>query len=256
MRLVNSEDGNLYRWDFTTNTLTQMVNITPGIGEPYTPTSIGPDGTVYAINGGTLSAIGGFSNYSLTVVSSLNPADVGQTVTFTATLASTNNGPTPTGTVSFKDGSTTLMTVPVVDGQAVYSTPFATAASHFITAAYSGDGTYAAGSTALVESVRTYTTTVALSSGNLVVADGTLGGKDDNLTVQADTTNSQYVFFDPLSQFTIVSSVPGTSSPPTSTPSPCRSLPSPAPRSRSTPWPATTGSHSITRSAPSPSPAR
>jgi hypothetical protein len=56
--LVNSEDGTLYRWDLTTNTLTQRVVISGGLGEAYTPTSIGPDGTVYAINNAMLFAVG------------------------------------------------------------------------------------------------------------------------------------------------------------------------------------------------------
>jgi hypothetical protein len=55
--LANSEDGNLYRWNLATNTFTQVVNLTPGIGEAYTPTLIGVDGTVYAINNATLFAV-------------------------------------------------------------------------------------------------------------------------------------------------------------------------------------------------------
>ena len=56
--MVNSEDGKLYRWDVTTNTLSQTVRLTNGIGEAYTPTVIGADGTVYAINGAVLNAVG------------------------------------------------------------------------------------------------------------------------------------------------------------------------------------------------------
>jgi hypothetical protein len=56
--LVNSEDGILYRWDFQTNTFTEQVTLTVGIGEAYTPTSVGVDGTVYAINNATLFAVG------------------------------------------------------------------------------------------------------------------------------------------------------------------------------------------------------
>jgi hypothetical protein len=56
--LAGSEDGKLYRWDLATNTFTQVITLTPGIGEAYTPTLVGPDGTVYAINNATLFAVG------------------------------------------------------------------------------------------------------------------------------------------------------------------------------------------------------
>ena len=56
--LANSEDGKLYRWDLTTNTLSQSVVLTSGIGEAYTSTVIGVDGHVYAINNATLFAVG------------------------------------------------------------------------------------------------------------------------------------------------------------------------------------------------------
>jgi hypothetical protein len=55
--IVNSEDGVLYWWDFTTNTFTQRIRLTPGVGEAYTPTVIGPDGSAYAINDGYLFAV-------------------------------------------------------------------------------------------------------------------------------------------------------------------------------------------------------
>ena len=56
--MVNSEDGVMYRWDLTTNKLSESIRLTTGIGEAYTPTVIGADGTVYAINGAILDAIG------------------------------------------------------------------------------------------------------------------------------------------------------------------------------------------------------
>ncbi len=55
---LNNEDGVMYRWDFTTNTLASSLQITRGLFEAYTPTIIGPDGTVYAISNGILFAIG------------------------------------------------------------------------------------------------------------------------------------------------------------------------------------------------------
>jgi hypothetical protein len=56
--LVNSEDGKLYRWDLTTNTLSEVIKLSNGIGEAYTPTVIGTDGTAFAINKAVLFAIG------------------------------------------------------------------------------------------------------------------------------------------------------------------------------------------------------
>ena len=56
--LINSEDGWIYRWDFASNSFTQKVQLTGGVGEAYTPTAIGPDGTIYAINNAVLFAVG------------------------------------------------------------------------------------------------------------------------------------------------------------------------------------------------------
>src|SRR5664280_2617328 len=55
--LVNSEDGYLYRWDMATNRLTQRIRLTSGIGESYTPTVIGADGAVYAVNNAVLFSV-------------------------------------------------------------------------------------------------------------------------------------------------------------------------------------------------------
>jgi len=56
--LANNEDGKLYRWDLTSNTLSETNVLTTGIGEAYTPTIIGVNGIVYAINNAILFAIG------------------------------------------------------------------------------------------------------------------------------------------------------------------------------------------------------
>ncbi len=56
--VCNNEDGICYRWNLVTNTLDQSVVLAPPTGEAYTPTAIGPDGTVYAINNAVLNAIG------------------------------------------------------------------------------------------------------------------------------------------------------------------------------------------------------
>jgi hypothetical protein len=56
--LLNSEDGILYRWDLSTNELSQQLRLQSGLGQAYTPTAIGADGAVYAISNATLFAVG------------------------------------------------------------------------------------------------------------------------------------------------------------------------------------------------------
>jgi hypothetical protein len=56
--LVNSEDGRLYRWNLALDQFTESIALTSGIAESYTPTAIGPDGAVYAINNAVLFSVG------------------------------------------------------------------------------------------------------------------------------------------------------------------------------------------------------
>ena len=55
---ANSEDGHLYRWDLKTRKDSQSLLLNAPRPEAYTPTVVGPDGTVYAINNATFYAIG------------------------------------------------------------------------------------------------------------------------------------------------------------------------------------------------------
>jgi hypothetical protein len=56
--LAGAEDGKLYRWELGSNSFPEVVTLTPGLGEAYTPTMAGPDGQVFAINNATLFAVG------------------------------------------------------------------------------------------------------------------------------------------------------------------------------------------------------
>ena len=56
--IANDEYGEAYRWDLTTNSLSQALPLNGATAEAYTPTLIGPDGTDYAINNATLYAMG------------------------------------------------------------------------------------------------------------------------------------------------------------------------------------------------------
>jgi hypothetical protein len=99
--------------------------------------------------------------------SSVNPAATGQTVTFTATVAVVAPGAgTPTGTVTFRDGSTVLGSVAVGrDGTAAVTTNFATAGGHVITAVYSGDSNFLGNSQTLTEQVNAPPTHQASRTG-------------------------------------------------------------------------------------------
>jgi hypothetical protein len=89
------------------------------------------------------------------VASSVNPAVIGQAVTFTTTMAAVTPGAgTPTGTVTFKDGAMVLGTIAVgAGGKATLTTSFAVAGRHAITAVYNGDTNFVGSSQSLTEQV-------------------------------------------------------------------------------------------------------
>lgn len=74
---------------------------------------------------------------SISLTSSLNPSTSGQSVTFTASVTSASGS--PTGNVTFKDGSSTLGTIALTSGVAKFATTTLSVATHSITALYSGD---------------------------------------------------------------------------------------------------------------------
>ena len=64
---------------------------------------------------------------TVAVGSNLSPSTIGQAVTFTATVGGIS-GFVPTGNVNFKQGADIVASVPLVNGQASYTTTFAKAA--------------------------------------------------------------------------------------------------------------------------------
>jgi len=102
-----------------------------------------------------------------TVGSSANPSILGQSVTFTATVTATAPGSgTPTGTVIFKDGATTLSTNTLGSGQATFTSATLSVGSHSITAVYNGDANYniSTNSPALTQTVNKGSTTTTVAS--------------------------------------------------------------------------------------------
>jgi hypothetical protein len=101
-----------------------------------------------------------------TLTSSKNPSAVGAPVTFTATVTPATSSGTPTGTVTFKNGTATLGTITLIAETAKLTTSTPTAGNHTITAVYSGNGNFTASSASLVQAIRQTTTTTLSASAN------------------------------------------------------------------------------------------
>jgi len=98
-----------------------------------------------------------------TVSSSLNPSNYGQAVTLAATV--TSAGPTPTGTVTFKNGSTSLGGATLVAGVAKITKSTLPAGTLAITVTYNGDtANNKSTSPALSQVVTQATTTTTVTS--------------------------------------------------------------------------------------------
>src|SRR5262249_502937 len=85
-----------------------------------------------------------FGSEAVTLATSApNPSLFGQAVTFTATVTPVIAGlGTPTGTVSFLEGTTTLATTTLSAGQGSFTTSSLAVGSHDVTVASSGDNTF------------------------------------------------------------------------------------------------------------------
>ena len=135
------------------------------------------------------------------VSSSVSPSVYGQSVIFTATVSATVPGEgTPTGTVTFYDGSTALDTETLSGGSAMFTTSSLAVASHSITAVYGGDASFnGSTSTALSQVVNPDgSTTVVTSSVNPSVVTQTV---TFTATVTAaapgsGTPTGQVIFYD------------------------------------------------------------
>ena len=80
---------------------------------------------------------------TISLTASASSVAQGQTVSFTATVAAGQTGrPSPTGSVSFYDGTTLLGSAPLSGSTAVFTTSGLATGSHSITAVYGGDDNF------------------------------------------------------------------------------------------------------------------
>jgi hypothetical protein len=90
------------------------------------------------------------ANTTTTLASNATPSTFGQAVTFTATVSAVAPGAgMPTGSVTFKDGATTLGTVALVGGHTSFTTSALSVANHVIVAIYGGSGSFNASAAGL-----------------------------------------------------------------------------------------------------------
>ncbi|MBA2672391.1 Ig-like domain repeat protein, partial [Ramlibacter sp.] len=112
--------------------------------------------------------------------SSQNPAPIGRMVTYTATVVGTS----PTGSITFKDGTATLAVRALASGIASLTTSTLALATHPLTAVYAGDANNSAGTSSTVtQSITQATTSLALNVWPLQAAQG------ENVTLMARVDN-------------------------------------------------------------------
>ncbi len=133
---VSDNGGNFTRWqNHTANTAATFNGVN---GHTYSFMSVATD------NGGNVQATPTAAQATTkvqvqtsvatttTLTATSTSITAGQSVTFTARVT----GGTPTGSVTFKDGATTLTTVTLVSGAATYTNSSFAAGTHNITATY------------------------------------------------------------------------------------------------------------------------
>jgi hypothetical protein len=129
--------------------------------------------------------VAGPSNTNL--ASSAMSAQTGQSVTFSATV--TGGTGTPTGTVTFKDGTTTLGTASLSNGNATFSTSSLAVGTHSITAVYSGDPNFIGSTSAVLTETITPVSAPTTASFQQGVA-GYAGTQDAGISTQYAVYNN------------------------------------------------------------------
>jgi hypothetical protein len=122
-----------------------------------------PCAAVLGSNPALTVTFNGLTATTTSVASNNNPSTYGQPVTFTATVSPS----AATGTVNFKDGTSSIpgcSAQPLSSGQATCTTSALTVGSHSITAIYSGGGIYATStSSTLTQNVNMASSTVTVT---------------------------------------------------------------------------------------------
>ncbi len=122
------------------------------------------DSTYQTSTSKALSEVVKLNGSSTTLQSSVNPSVFGQSLTLTATVAPASGSVTPTGKVSFKNGSAVLASVTMTNGSAAFTTSSLPAGSLALSASYSGDTNFSNSSGGLTQVVNQSTNAVIVAS--------------------------------------------------------------------------------------------
>jgi len=127
------------------------------------------DTTLGTSTSNSVAQVVGPAPTSTTLVSSQNPSEPGQAVTFTATVTQAQYGGTPTGNVSFYNGSVRLGAVTLSGGVGSYTSTKLPVGASSITAVYSGGKSYSTStSSALNQTVRSASTVCGHGRGTVI----------------------------------------------------------------------------------------
>jgi hypothetical protein len=177
---VGDQNGIVHILDGSTNNLNPIATVSLGAGIGIG--SIVADsarGRVYVATassiGDSMFVIQESAATTTTLTSSANPSDVGDPITFTATVTSANG--TPNGSITLSDGSTVLATLPS-PFPAVFSTSSLVAGSHNITAQFTpADPTsFAPSNSSLMETIISLSQLPLLSGNNTFTGNQLING--------------------------------------------------------------------------------
>jgi N-acetylneuraminic acid mutarotase len=151
-------------------TATLLVSNLTVAGSPHSLTAsyAGVANTFGASSSNTVSQLvdQASTTTSIALTSGTNPSVFGQSLTFTATVTAVAPGAgTPTGTVTFKDGATTLGTISLTGNTAPFTTTTLSVGGHSITATYNADANFTGStSSTLPQTVNLASTTTVITS--------------------------------------------------------------------------------------------
>ena len=183
-------DGTFTSVSFNGNIVPKdLINI--ATGTPAVAVDLNKDGKPDILAGGValLNTTGSTpvltASTTTALAASKSSIAAGASVTFTATVAGASGSTgTPTGTVTFFDGATSLGPGTLASGVATYSTSSLAVGSHSITAVYGGDTNFSGSTSSAVSVTVTAAPSFALSNGGAVnIAAGAITGNTSTISV-------------------------------------------------------------------------